>query len=74
MEKNYYTFEFSVKSSITIRYFSSCAKKKLNFVDQCYCWNVVASIARIISGGFDFAGYFDCEVAVPVSVYAREGK
>ena len=34
--KTTYTFEFSVKSSIRIRYFSSCAKKKkLNFVDQC---------------------------------------
>jgi len=31
-----YTFEFSVKSSIRIRYFSSCAKNKLNSVDQCY--------------------------------------
>ena len=34
--KTTYTFEFSVKRSIRIRYFSSCAKKKLNFVDQCY--------------------------------------
>ena len=37
--KTTYTFEFSVKSSIRIRYFSSCAKKKLNFVDQCY-WTI----------------------------------
>ena len=36
--KTTYTFEFSVKSSIRIRYFSSCAKKKLNFVDQCSVW------------------------------------
>ena len=35
--KTIYTFEFSFKSSIRIRYVSSCAKKKkLNFVDQCY--------------------------------------
>ena len=34
--KTTYTFEFNVKSSIRIRYFPSCAKKKkLNFVDQC---------------------------------------
>ena len=31
MEKTTYTFEFSVKSSIRIRYFSSCAKKKVKF-------------------------------------------
>ena len=37
--KTTYTFEFSVKNSIRIRYFSSCAKKKkLNFVDQCNLW------------------------------------
>jgi len=36
MEKTAYIFEFSVKSSIGIRYFPSCAKKKLNFVVQCY--------------------------------------
>ena len=37
--KTTYTFEFSVKSSIRIRYFTSCAKKKkLNFVDQCNWW------------------------------------
>jgi hypothetical protein len=34
--KTTYIFEFSIKSSIRIRYFSSREKKKLNFVDQCY--------------------------------------
>ena len=34
--KTTYTFEFSVKSSIRIRYFSSCAKKKVKF-----CWPVL---------------------------------
>jgi hypothetical protein len=33
--KTTYIFEFSVKSSIRIRYFFSWDKKKLNFVDQC---------------------------------------
>ena len=31
MEKTTYTFEFSFKSSSRIRYFSSCAKKKVKF-------------------------------------------
>ena len=35
--KTTYTFEFSVKSSIRIRYFSSCAKKKVKF-----CWPVLS--------------------------------
>jgi hypothetical protein len=38
--KTAYVFEFSVKSSIRIRYFSSWDKqKKLNFVDRCYQCN-----------------------------------
>jgi len=32
-KKTTYTLEFSSKSSIRIRYFSSCAKKKVKF-----CW------------------------------------
>ena len=35
--KTTYTFEFSVKLSIRIRYFSSCAKKKVKF-----CWPVLS--------------------------------
>jgi len=31
-----------------------------------YFLNIVASVARIISGSFVFSGYCDCEVAVPV--------
>ena len=42
------TFEFSVKRSIRIRYFSSCAQKKLNFVDQCYLSLTYASNKSII--------------------------
>ena len=34
--KTTYTFEFSFKISIMIRYFSSCAKKKVKF-----CWSVL---------------------------------
>jgi hypothetical protein len=30
-------FEFSVKSTISISIFPRGTKKKLNFVDQCYC-------------------------------------
>ena len=38
-----YTFEFSVKSSIRIRYFSSCAKKKVKF-----CWPVLVLCVEIV--------------------------
>ena len=54
--KTTYTFQFSVKSSIRIRYFSSCAKKKLNFVDQCnWC---VASSWNLLSPAFHRSNCF----------------
>jgi hypothetical protein len=50
--KTTYIFEFSVKSTIGIRYFSLWDKKKLNFVDHCYqLWLVIMSVGYLIRIG-----------------------
>ena len=53
--KTTYTFEFSVKSSIRIRYFSSCAKKKVKF-----CWPV------LLAGIYYFHGHCQTFQEIPI--------
>jgi hypothetical protein len=44
LSKTTYILEFSVKSTIWIKFFSSWDKKNLNFVDQCYRREDVRSV------------------------------